>query len=77
MEFNYNNEWFKDKLETIIDKEKFIGKGDDWQVDQLLDDHFGNEYGYYQPTYKWLRRSIQRHDLSSSNRQETINSTCI
>jgi len=47
MEFNYTNEWFKDKLETIIDKEKFIGKGDDWQVDQLLDDHFGNEYGYY------------------------------
>ena len=31
MEFNYNNEWFKDKLETIIDKEKFEDKGDNWQ----------------------------------------------
>lgn len=47
MEFNYNNEWFKDKLETIIDKEKFVGKGDNWQVEQYLDEHFGSEYGYY------------------------------
>ena len=47
MEFNYNNEWFKEKLETIIDKDSFTGKGDDWQVEEYLDEHFGSEYGYY------------------------------
>ena len=47
VEFNYNNEWFKDKLETIISKDSFTGKGDDWQVEQYLDEHFGSEYGYY------------------------------
>ena len=47
VEFNYNNEWFKDKLETIISKDPFTSKGDDWQVEQYLDEHFGSEYGYY------------------------------
>lgn len=52
MNFNYDNEWFTEKLEAIIENDPFTGTGDDWQIEQGMEDTYGADYGYYSNFYK-------------------------
>ena len=63
MTFNYENEWFRDKLNWIVQIDKYSETGIDHEVYSNMMDYFSGNYGYFNKFQK-VKSNLTKTDLA-------------
>ncbi len=61
--FNYDNEWFKEKLESLITNDQYIENNIDYEAHSNIIDHYKNTYGYHNKFQK-IKANLTKTNLS-------------
>jgi hypothetical protein len=71
MTFNYDNEWYKEKLEKIISIDPFTSSGTDYEAEQRVMEHYYDNYNY-QKKFQKIKANLSKTDLTELLTPEEI-----
>jgi len=70
--FNYDNEWYKEKLEKIISIDPYVASGTDYEAEGEVMNHYYNNYNY-QNKFQKIKANLSKTDLTELLTPEEIN----